>query len=274
MRAPWPLRIVAGWAADYAWAVAWQVRGVLGRRPPDAWREPSGPPSGPAPAPAPVLLLPGIYETWHFLRPAADRLHAAGHPVHVLAELGRNGGTVDAGADALLARLRADGLHGVVLVAHSKGGLIGKRAMARLLVEDAAGHDVPAVLGMVAVNTPFRGSVHARWFPLRAVRELSDRAAGILALAADVAVDDRIVAVRSRFDPHVPHGADLPGARNELVDLVGHFRVLGAPAVLELVEDAVRALAVGPVPGLRDEEVRAAMEDDRTTDAHGGAPHG
>jgi triacylglycerol lipase len=39
---------------------------------------------------APVLLLPGVYEPWTFLRPLAERIHAAGHPVHVVRALGRN----------------------------------------------------------------------------------------------------------------------------------------------------------------------------------------
>jgi hypothetical protein len=28
-----------------------------------------------------VVVLPGVYETWHFLRPLMDALHERGHPV-------------------------------------------------------------------------------------------------------------------------------------------------------------------------------------------------
>ena len=31
-----------------------------------------------------VVILPGVYETWHFLRPIADELNRRGHPVHVM----------------------------------------------------------------------------------------------------------------------------------------------------------------------------------------------
>ncbi len=52
----------------------------------------------PAPVPAsyaagsarPVVLVPGVYERWQFLRPIADALAARGHPVHVIPELGIN----------------------------------------------------------------------------------------------------------------------------------------------------------------------------------------
>jgi pimeloyl-ACP methyl ester carboxylesterase len=36
----------------------------------------------------PVVLLPGVYETWHFLRVLGDALNAAGHPVHAVPALG------------------------------------------------------------------------------------------------------------------------------------------------------------------------------------------
>jgi len=38
----------------------------------------------------PVVLLPGVYETWHFLRVVGDALNARGHPVHVIPSLGFN----------------------------------------------------------------------------------------------------------------------------------------------------------------------------------------
>ena len=48
---------------------------------------------------APVLLLPGVYETWQFLRPIADRLNALGHPIHTVRELGYNRLSIVASAE-------------------------------------------------------------------------------------------------------------------------------------------------------------------------------
>src|SRR6185503_6750491 len=46
----------------------------------------------------PVVILPGIYESWHYLRPIAERLNADGHPVHVIPALGLNRAPIPATA--------------------------------------------------------------------------------------------------------------------------------------------------------------------------------
>ncbi|MEH3089267.1 MAG: alpha/beta hydrolase, partial [Microbacterium arborescens] len=66
---------------------------------------------------------------------------------------------------------RAHELHDVVLVAHSKGGLIGKQMM----TDAAVG---PRVRGMVAVASPFGGSVYGRLMLLPALRAFSPGAPG------------------------------------------------------------------------------------------------
>lgn len=214
------------WALDYAWIVGQQVAAL--RAPaPDALSTGGG---------APVVLLPGIYETWPVMGALARRLHDAGHPVHTVPALGRNGRPLDASARLVVDRLRELDLHEVVLVAHSKGGLIGKLVLAD---PDAA----PRVAGLVAVGAPFSGSAYARWFPARAVRALSPADPHVLALARDVATHGRIWSVATRFDPHVPGGSRLPGAVNVEVPVDGHFRSLADPRVHAAVLDAVTALA-------------------------------
>lgn len=111
------------WAADYAYAVRQIVAGVL--RPSPGWAG-TGATRG---RQVPVLLIPGIYESWRFLEPLAERLLEAGHPVHVVRELGLNHRSVRSGADVVAAHLRTLAEHEVVLVAHSKGGLIGKQVL-------------------------------------------------------------------------------------------------------------------------------------------------
>lgn len=203
---------------DYAYVAARQVESVLRARRPV--------PSGPG-GRDPVVLLPGVYETWQLLAPAATALARAGHPVHAVPGLGYNRRPFTEGAELAAAFLERAGLHDVVLVAHSKGGLVGKRVML-----SAAG---PRVAGMVAVATPFQGSRYARFLVGRTLRAFSPRDAALLALAAERDVDARITAVYPRFDPHIPETGALEGARNVELPLAGHFRVLGDPALTEVV---------------------------------------
>ena len=207
------------WGADYRWLMRRVVGQGFGPRDVPhgyghGWRRP-------------VLLIPGVLEEWTVMRPVADRLNAAGHPVHLLPELKRNTLTVTEGATLASLYLAAQGLREVVIVAHSKGGLIGKQ----VLLDDAE----QRVRGLVAIATPFSGSVLARLVPARAIRALSPDDATIGALRDRTEVNHLITSICPAFDPHIPTGSRLPGARNIAVAAMGHFRVLGDPEVLAAV---------------------------------------
>src|SRR5690606_6407410 len=110
-----------------------------------------------------------------------------------------------------------------VLLAHSKGGLAGKLAM--------LGPEASRIRGMLAVATPFGGSRYARLMLPRTLRALSPRDPSIVSLAGQRRVNARIVSVYAGFDPHIPEGSELPGARNVRLETGGHFRVLIHPQV-------------------------------------------
>ena len=46
------------------------------------------------------MILPGVYETWQFLRPIADELNRRGHPVHVMHSMGINRDAIPVTASA------------------------------------------------------------------------------------------------------------------------------------------------------------------------------
>lgn len=120
----------------------------------------------------------------------------------------------------------------VIVVAHSKGGLIGKQLM--LLPEGARRVD-----HMVAVNTPFSGSVYARFFLVPSIRAFSPRDKLLLRLQGSSDVNARITSVFSRFDPHIPGGSFLQGARNIRLDTMGHFRPIGDSRLLDVLKQEV-----------------------------------
>ena len=207
---------------DYAAVLRWQVAGALSRTDPAQLLRPAHP-VGP-----PVVLLPGVYESWHFLLPLAMLLHEHGVRVHVLPDLGTNRRPVASGAAVLGRYVAEHDLHDVVLVAHSKGGLIGKLAMLR---EDPDSR----LASMIAVNTPFAGSVYARWFLAPSVRAFAPSDATIVALGAEITVNHRITSVYSFWDPHIPAGSALDGAQEVVLDTPGHFRPLADPRLHALL---------------------------------------
>lgn len=217
-----PATIARLWALDYVAAVHWQVGPLLRHHDPADYVDGR-------PGMRHVVVLPGIWETWRFLLPLIDRLHRAGHPVHAVTALRTNSATVDASADVVESYLRDHDLRDVLIVAHSKGGLIGKEVMLR----PGSG---PRVRKMLAISTPFSGSIYARYLPLPSLHAFSPTDPTTLRLGRDHRVDGRITSVWAAFDPHIPGGSRLPGAENHRIDDGGHFRILRNPEVLALVD--------------------------------------
>jgi pimeloyl-ACP methyl ester carboxylesterase len=210
------------WLLDYLYAAFWQVHAVFRPGTPDRYRDG---------ARQPVLLLPGIYETWQFMRPLAEELHDLGHPVHVVTDLGRNRAEVADAAHIVSAVLAARDLQDVIIVAHSKGGLIGKYLM---MQADVAGR----VDRMVAIASPFSGSSLARYTVLPSLRAFAPNNAMIRLLGKERAVNARITSIYGLFDPHIPGGSMLPGATNVQLDVAGHFRIMGDPGLQRAVRQA------------------------------------
>jgi pimeloyl-ACP methyl ester carboxylesterase len=178
-----------------------------------------------------VLLLPGIWETWEFMRPLADLLHRRGHPVYVVPGLGRNRRTVSDGARVVGDYLAERDLSDVIIVAHSKGGLIGKL----LMMSPNVPHRVDR---MVAIASPFSGSSLARYTLLPSLRAFAPTDPTIRMLVAEQFVNARITSIFGSFDPHIPGGSELPGATNIKLAVAGHFRILGDRGLLAAVDAA------------------------------------
>ncbi len=253
------------WASDYVYA-GWRQLDLLtppwaiGRpRPvPDAWRR------GDTALPE-TVLLPGVYEHWTFLRPLGNALSAAGYRVCVVHGLGVNRRAVAETAEHLGEKLAESDppAAGRVLVAHSKGGLIGKQLLissgaARAAAAEAASGGDPAqaaadappgpgtsslgLLGLVAIATPFGGSSRARLLLDPSIRAFLPDDRTIVTLGRETSVNGRIVSIFGPYDPHIPEGSALDGATNVRVPTAGHFRVLAAPRTHTAVIDGIALL--------------------------------
>lgn len=210
-------------ARDYGLALRWRAAALRRHAVPEAWA------SG---ARHPVVLVPGVWEPWQFLREIGERLHEAGHPVHVVPEVRRNNAPIPDVAAVVHAAIERLDLRHVRLVAHSKGGLIGKHILANLDTE----HRIDRVL---AIATPFGGSVRANATLFPALREFRPAHPTMRALDAATEVNARITSIYGAYDFHVPAGSALAGAVNVEVPYIGHFGVLTDERVIAEVLEAV-----------------------------------
>jgi len=222
-----PLRVLRTLALDYVFVVRVHLVGRSARVVPRSWRQGDG---------VPVLLLPGVFETWRFLRPVAERLAADGHPIVVVPGLAHNSRPIEETARRAQAVLDAHDLRDVVVLAHSKGGLIGKTMMVSTDVDERIDR-------MVSINSPYSGSRWALLLPTPQLRVFSPRDADLLRLAENLEANARVTSLFSGFDLHVPEGSVLPGATNVELGVDGHFRPLGHRPSQDV---AVLAVQEGP----------------------------
>lgn len=95
----------------------------------------------------------------------------------------------------------------------------------------------------MTVNTPFSGSALARLLPLSAIRVFLPHSPELTALTSQQEVNRDIVSIYGRFDPHIPGGSRLEGARNVQLGTRGHFLPLSDPEVHEAVLGGLRGLS-------------------------------
>lgn len=207
-----PVKKLWFWVLDYIYVFKWQLRGLAARRSKADYVRRD--------VDAPVaVIIPGIYETWYFMRPVAELLYQKGYSVHVIEKLGYNLGDVPLMANIVADYIDAFELSDVTLIAHSKGGLIGKYLLAHYNHQSRC-------KALIAINTPFAGSVYAYLVPMPSVRRLSPRSKELVALQVNKEVNHCITSLYSTFDPHVPGKSYLDGAVNVELPVYGHFRIM------------------------------------------------
>jgi triacylglycerol lipase len=229
---PSVLQRLWGWILDYCYVVYWIVRGFFSKSSSDLFLRPQTAPR------TPILLIPGVYENWRFMQPIAAHLYRAGHPVHVVDKLGYNTGTIPAMAVIVSEYLKSLDLRDVVLIAHSKGGLIAKQAL-------GTPDTLRRVKHVIAINTPFSGSRYANLFLLPGVRMFRPSGSVIRQLALNLAINRQISSLYSVFDPHIPETSHLDGAENIILPTIGHFRLIGDSLTVETIDRILVRLAEG-----------------------------
>lgn len=174
-----------------------------------------------------IVLIPGVNQTWIYLSRIADTLNERGYRIHAIPDLGHNRGHIGESAQTVREEMARRGITNAYLVAHSKGGLIGKKVLVDALRDETAGVDAPRVLGMTAISTPFHGSSYAQYMPSPVLRRFRPGNPTIVSLEEARQVNARIVSLYGRFDPHIPESSHLDGAAANLeLPVTGHMRIL------------------------------------------------
>lgn len=217
------MRRVLHWLVDYAHIAKNWRKMYLHRNPPEHYL------GHIAEGKAPVILLAGISNTWRSLKKIGDRISLEGHPVYIIPKLGRNFEDIKSIAKIIEEVIAENNLKDVIIIAHSKGGLVGKY----LLVHDKR------IKRLITIATPFAGSTIVKLIPHKAFKELSPKSQIIADLNSHPEVNKNIVSIIPSFDNHVfPKGSSyLEGAKNIKVDIYGHHKILFVDEVADRILD-------------------------------------
>ncbi len=169
----------------------------------------------------PIILIPGVFGTWHFLKDIADPLSLNGHPVYILENLGHNLKEIPAAARIVRSLIEKEDIRDCVIVAHSKGGLVGKYVLAFFNRDKR-------VKKVIAIATPFAGSHIVKLFPVGPLKELLPESEVIKKLECSTEINNDIISIFGIFDNHVwpLESCRLNGARNIQIKVRGHHKIL------------------------------------------------
>lgn len=185
----------------------------------------------------PVVIIPGIFSKWGIMKKIADSISKLGHPVYIVPKLGYNLYTVPDSSKIVADVIDQEKLTNVILLAHSKGGLIGKHALIHHNKQNK-------IIGLVAIATPYSGSSMAELIPLDPIQELLKDSHVIKDLDTNTEVNNKIVSICPEYDNHVwsEKGSHLDGAKNILVTVKGHHKIVYDPDVIEIVKQSIEKI--------------------------------
>lgn len=178
----------------------------------------------------PIIIIPGVFEKWYFMKEIADPLSLLGHPVYVLENLGYNTSEIHKTANLVSELINDKNLENIIIIAHSKGGLIGKDILVSF-------NQYQKVKKVIAIATPFKGSEITKYISHKIIKELSPESEIIKNLSKEIEVNQKIVSIFCNFDNHVwPETSSfLDGAKNIQIKENGHHKILSNKEVLEIV---------------------------------------
>lgn len=181
---------------------------------------------------SPVILIPGISNKWGFLKHLGDSISQKGHPVYVAAGLKFNFLDIPTSAKIVRSIIDENNLKEVVIVGHSKGGLIGKY----LLIHQNKDEKIKKV---IAIGAPFSGSKLANYTLGKSFEELTPQSKIIQEMKRNVKINLRITSIIPSFDTRVWHkkGSFLQGAKNIKIKVNGHHKIVFDKDVIEKIID-------------------------------------
>lgn len=209
------MKKIAYWINDYYYLLLGKILMLLNKRPPHHYL------NYVVKGKSPIILIPGNSNRWGFLKKLSDTISHLGHPVYVVDKLGSNLFDISISAKIVRETIDENNLKNVILLGHSKGGVVGKY----LLIHNNKDNRVSR---LIAIATPFSGTNIVNNLPYKSLKELSPTSKIIQEISSNFKVNSKIVSIMPEFDNHVwsEKGSYLERALNIKVPVKGHHKIV------------------------------------------------
>lgn len=177
-----------------------------------------------------IIVIPGFNSTWVTLQTIANHLNKSGYRILVIPQLKRHHTNLEKSAKILAKYIQENNLKDVILISHSKGGLIAKYMMDT----QPAGKNVKLSISIAA---PYQGSIFG-YLRIFSLFELIPDCPFINSFNAITTNNHKIYNLYAKVDNHVLPNKNvlLPGAHNIMIGVIGHTRILLVKQTLDIID--------------------------------------
>ena len=207
------LEIISGIIQEYIFMIHNYCRSFMPMSVPNSWQNGER---------GDVILIQGFNERLFTFKKIGNFVNALGYKVYHIKKLDRNFITLAEGVKIIKQFILENNLEEVVLLSHSKGGLIGK-----YLIDDTEVNTY--IKCSISIATPYHGSIlgRLRWLSLY---ELMPNALHYKTMHLTTENNYKIFNLYPRIDNHVIPNRNLilKGANNIQIDVIGHSRIMGS----------------------------------------------
>ena len=220
------IKIILNLITEYLLIAEYKIRGFLSKELPSTWK--SGEVSD-------VLIIQGLNEYVINFREFGDIANKLGFRVHGIDLHTR--ATVANIAQQYINFIKENDLRDIVIVCHSKGGIISKFLL------DNYPEINKRVSKVISIAVPFGGS-GLGWIPIWNIPELGTNSKFIKKLLQKTENNVKFLNLYSELDNHVilSDSLRLSGADNRLINIIGHTRILRSEETKKIYTQALEQI--------------------------------
>jgi alpha-beta hydrolase superfamily lysophospholipase len=181
-----------------------------------------------------IVFLQGFNEGWVFASKLGNELNKIGYKIHHIKALDHNFYSLDTSIEIVKKYLQKQDLKNVVMISHSKGGLVGKAVLDDEKFTDKIRH-------LIAIAPPFKGTIFG-YAAILSLHELKPYSKKIKRIVDNRKNYHKIHVLHSKIDNLViPNSSfKIEGMKRTQLDTVGHTEILENKKTIEKIKEILQ----------------------------------